>query len=267
MSEVKNRGVLPEDNGGNKTMTDIFFAEESPKMLEAYKKAQETFKYFWRELSWEYRRIIPALDVACVKVRFSQIMEDNDTPTVEHMWVNEIDFDGENIKGILINEPNLLTNIKVEDTVIVPLSQISDWLFTQGGITFGGFTIQAARSEMSDNERKEHDEAWGLDFGDYNDIWVVTNQQKYPENLEEHPMSKNMREKLIEFLQQNPGELTSKDDLGNTLLHRESIAGNRTSVEVLLQLGVAKNAKNKNKKTALDYAKQLNWENIIPILE
>ncbi len=36
--------------------TKIFYADgENPKMIEAYKRAQETFKYFWRELSWEYR--------------------------------------------------------------------------------------------------------------------------------------------------------------------------------------------------------------------
>ncbi|KAF5269738.1 hypothetical protein FQR65_LT17944 [Abscondita terminalis] len=38
-------------------------------------------------------------------------------------------------------------------------------------------------------ERKEHDKAWGLDFGDYNETLIVSQQKEYPENLEEHPMS------------------------------------------------------------------------------
>jgi uncharacterized protein YegJ (DUF2314 family) len=80
----------------------IFFADGAdPKMLEAYKKAQETFKYFWREQSWEYRRIIPGLNVSCVKVAFSQEDPNSENPIVEQMWINEIDFDGDNVKGYL----------------------------------------------------------------------------------------------------------------------------------------------------------------------
>lgn len=92
----------------------IFFADAAdPEMSKAYKKAQETFKYFWREQSWEYRRIIPALSVSCVKVAFSQEDPSSDSPIVEHMWINDINFDGDLIKGYLINKPNKLTNIEV----------------------------------------------------------------------------------------------------------------------------------------------------------
>jgi uncharacterized protein YegJ (DUF2314 family) len=244
--------------------TPIFFADgESPKMIEAFQKAQETFKYFWRELSWEYRRIIPALDVACVKLAFTQEI-DNET-VVEHMWINDINFDGENIYGILVNDPGELTNVSNGDEAAIPISQISDWLFAIGGKTYGAFTIQAMRSEMSEDERDAHDEAWGLDFGDFNDILVVNEQKEKPENLIEHPMSKNMKESLIDFVKNNPEEVTQQDDLGYTFLHRETIAGNQTSVEVLLEYGADKNAKTESGKTPLDYAKELNWEHLIPL--
>lgn len=36
----------------------------------AGERARKTFKYFWRELFWERRRIIPTLDFAMVKVPF-----------------------------------------------------------------------------------------------------------------------------------------------------------------------------------------------------
>lgn len=263
---------------------EIFWADsDSPKMIEAFKNAQKTFKYFWRELSWDYRRIVPALNVACVKAAFQQEIEGQDTPIVEHMWINEVSFDGNNISGVLINTPHELTNISDGDSVSIPLSQISDWLFaitenkpkgmfskllssTPKVKTYGGFTIQAMRSEMSKQERKEHDEAWGLEFGDYNEVWLAYEQKEKPENLIEHPMSKNMREKLIEFLQANPNEITNADDKGLTLLHTETIAGNLTSVEVLLKLGADKSLKTQDGQTALDFAKKLNWEHIIPVL-
>lgn len=265
----------------------VFFADGSdPKMIEAYKKAQETFKYFWREQSWEYNRIIPGLNVSCVKAAFSQKHPDSGELIVEHMWLNEIDFDGDLVKGILINQPNDLTNIEVGDYVDVPLNEISDWLFAMTPMTpkpkglsklfsasaeplpkaYGGFTIQKMRSDMSASERKEHDKAWGLDFGDYNDIEIVHGQKEQPENLIEHPMSRNSKENFVKFLKDYPDEMNYTDENGFTLLHRETIAGNLTSIKILLEAGADKNAQTKNGKTALDYARQLNWEHLIPVL-
>jgi len=151
--------------------------------------------------------------------------------------------------------------------VEVPLDQISDWLFTSAGKTYGGFTIQALRSGMEEQERKEHDEAWGLDFGDYNDISIVFEQKKHPENLVEHPMSINMRDKLAAFISEHPEQLSNADDAGYTILHREAVAGNRSSVEVLLQLGADKEVKTGKGDSALVLAKQVGWEQIIPLLE
>ncbi|MET3036954.1 DUF2314 domain-containing protein [Chryseobacterium sp. NRRL B-14859] len=265
----------------------FFFADGSdPQMIEAYKKAQETFKYFWREQSWEYRRIIPGLNVSCVKVAFSEDTEDGET-IVEHMWINDVNFDGENVKGYLINEPNNLTQVKAGDYFEIPLREISDWLFaitpsvkkSKGLLkmfssnnnplpkAYGGFTIQKMRSDMSPQERKDHDEAWQLDFGDFNDIEVVNEQREKPENLIEHPMSKNMKDEFVKFLKENPDELTHVDENGLTLLHRETIAGNLSIVKAALDSGADRNIRSKNGKTALEYAQQLKWEHIIPVLE
>ena len=246
----------------------IFYSEaDDPEMISAFQKAQETFPYFWRELHWEYRRIVPALDLACVKVAFMQEAPGKTKPIVEHMWVNDVEFDGDNVSGVLINDPNELTNVKNGDPVVVPLSQVSDWLFSSQGNTYGGFTIQLLRSKMEEDEREEHDEAWGLDFGDYNDILLAYKQKEHPENLIEHPMSINMKDSLIDFLKEYPLEITSRNEAGYTMLHREVIAGNKTSAEVLLQSGADKNSTTNSGKTALDFAKQLGWQHIVPLLE
>lgn len=246
----------------------VFYADgESPEMINAIKKAQSTFKYFWRELSWEYRRIIPGLDVACAKIIFTQHVDNSDKPLIEHMWINEVGFDGDYVYGTLVNDPNQLTNIENGDPVRVPLTHLSDWLFCIDGKTYGGFTIQQMRSQMKEQELNEHDEAWGLNFGDYNDVLIVNKQKEHPENLTEHPMSKNMGDSLANFIKENPAELTNKDENGYTLLHREAIAGNKTSVEVLLTYGADKTAQTNSGKTALDFANQLEWEHLIPILQ
>ncbi|MDQ0780855.1 DUF2314 domain-containing protein [Chryseobacterium sp. W4I1] len=265
----------------------IFTDGKDPKMIAAYEKARETFKYFWREQSWENRRIIPGLDLAFVKAVFREEDMETGEDTVEHMWINDIEFDGDTVSGFLINEPNELTNIQAGDYFEVPLNEISDWLFAITPTvkaptdlakllipeeeplprTYGGFTIHKMRADMSEDERKEHDEAWQLDFGDFNEILVVNDQKEKPENLVEHPMSKNMEEEFVKFLQEYPNEIIHADENGLTLLHKETIAGNLTSVKVILAAGADKNIKSNKGKTALDYAKQLKWEHIIPVLE
>ncbi|MDR2223489.1 MAG: DUF2314 domain-containing protein [Flavobacteriaceae bacterium] len=245
----------------------IFYAQgDDPILVAAYEKAQDTFKYFWREVAWEYRRIIPGLSTACVKVAFTEEVPGSDDVLVEHMWIGNIDFDGSVIYGELLNEPIDIKSIKVGDEVGVTIEQISDWMIVSDDKTYGGFTIQAMRSVMSDEERQEHDAAWGLDFGSYDEVLVVRDQIEHPEYLIEHPMSVNMKDSLIEFLDQNPDEVKVTDEAGITFLHREVIAGNLTSTEVLLEKGADKLAKTKDGKTALDFARELNWSHIIPVL-
>jgi uncharacterized protein YegJ (DUF2314 family) len=246
---------------------EIFFAKDNdPKMNEAFKKARESFKYFWREVYWEYRRIAPALNLACVKAAFFQNIKDKNEPVVEHMWINNINFDGERIRGVLINEPNELTCVRNGDRVEVFMEQVSDWLFAIKSKTYGGFTIQTIRSDLGLQDRRSHDDAWRLDFGDCNKILIAYGQEEHPENLIEHPMSKNMRDKFAEFIMENPSEITNKDEFGYTMLHKEAIAGNKTTIEILLQFGADKTAKTNSGKSALDFAKKLNWEHIIPLL-
>jgi len=247
---------------------EVFFAQnDDPQMILAYKKAQDTFKYFWRELYWERRRIVPALDVAYVKVAFAQDTKNDDSPIIEHMWIEDINFDGNKVTGTLINKPNRLTNVAQGNNVEIPLNQISDWLFAINRKTYGGFTIQVLRSEMTARAREEHDNAWGLNFGDYDEVLLVFEQKRNPENLIEHPMSINMQPKFIEFLESNPHSVFEKDDMGYTMLHKEAIAGNASAIEVLTRFTLDISEKTNSGKTALDFAKDLDWTHIIPLLE
>lgn len=246
----------------------VFFVQgDDPAMLQAAQRAQDTFKYFWRELSWEYRRVVPALDVALVKAVFTQETGPDTQPIIENMWVTNIAFDGEFIYGILANKPDELTNIDYEDEVKLPLTQISDWLMVTQGQTYGGFSIHVIRAAMTEERRKVHDEEeWELNFGDPNDIQIVYQEKENPDNLIEHPMSIHMREKVIQHLQQKPGVINDADEAGYTLLHKETINGNKAVVEELIFAGADASRKTNTGKTALDFAISLNWEHIIPLL-
>lgn len=261
-SSLLGKGKRSEDKRTQK----IFLAEQDQKMEDATREAQKTFRFFWRELYWEHRRIIPALGFAMVKVPFRQEVSGRRDPVVEHMWINHIGFDGDLITGELVNEPHQLTNVEVGAKVSLEIREITDWMFSMQGKTYGGFTIHALRSGMSERERKKHDEAWGVDFGDYEEILVAYQQKETPENLIEHPMSKNMAEKYREFFGENPDEIHQKDHNGHTPLHTETIAGNRTSVEVLLELGSDKTLTSNSGKTPLQYAEFMNWEHLLEVL-
>lgn len=179
--------------------------DDDPEMEAASKKARETFRYFWRELFWERRRIIPGLSIAAVKAPFSDPPGHDAAgrPGVEQMWINEVDFDGDTISGMLLNSPNWLTSVRQGYAARFRIDEISDWMYDQLGVVCGAYTVNLMRSRMKPQERWTHDDAWGLDFGDPAFVRVVPEQKKpgffrslfggkTSEEIGDHPMSVNM---------------------------------------------------------------------------
>ncbi|ULJ63602.1 DUF2314 domain-containing protein [Wielerella bovis] len=244
----------------------IVWLNPDDDLEQAYAHARATFKYFWRELYWEYRRMIPALDFAMVKAPFMQEV-DGEIRT-EHMWLNEIDFDGIHISGTLVNEPHELTIVSAGERIEgLPVDAISDWMFLCQDVVYGGFTVQAARVQMDEAERAEHDEAWGLNFGEAGKTLLVYEQEAHPENVQEHPMCVNMVEKWREHLQQNADLPTESNERGYTLLHTEAIAGNAPLVALLLAHGADPKAQTDEGYTAADFARHLQWQNVLVALD
>ncbi len=226
-------------------------AGESERLRVASANARATFKYFWRELSWEYRRIVPGLGMAAVKLAFANPDAGPDDPPVEHMWIGDIQFDGSSVSGVLMNEPEWITGLAVGAPVSVPLAEIEDWIYTQEGRAYGGYTIDAMRADMNERERREHDQAWGLDFGTPGQVQVVPSATRKKGGLlsalwskpaaadpaDEHPMSENMADKVEEALRDNPSVVKDVDEAGWSMLHREALAGNYTPVAIMLRHG------------------------------
>ncbi len=275
-------------------MAQVFFASDSdPKMQAAYEKARATFRYFWREMAWERRRIVPALDMAVVKVPFQDppgTKYDSKVPEAEQMWLSDVDFDGKAITGTLINSPNWLKSISEGDEARVPLKGITDWMYAIGGRAYGGFTVNAMRAAMGRSECAKHDAAWGLDFGDPNSIQLVQSGQPQakstggflskwfggskatptapaPVDLNaEHPMALNMAESLEEFVTQDPSNVNARDDRGWTYLHQLALAGTKTGVEIMLKHGADINAVTSHGLTALQLAQSLDWKEVAAFL-
>lgn len=272
------------------TESPVFYTPgEDPAMEQVSARARETFCFFWREMAWEQRRIIPGCDMAAVKAAFSdppEIRAQNPGGLeVEQMWVTEVDFDGRIISGTLINSPDSLQTFSEGDRVEIPLKRLTDWMYVIAGEVCGGFTIDLMRSRMSPQERKHHDEAWGMDFGEVGIVNVVppaflgqakkkgffsgfSKPKAVPQDYAalaatEHPMSVNMRESLEQNLKQDPSLLTGADDKGFTFLHQLALAGSLDGVDVCLKQGANPKQPAKNGMTPLALAKSLGWTKVV----
>ncbi len=228
----------------------VFHAEaDDPALEESSRSARQTFPYFWRELSWEYRRIVPAHDTACVKFAFGEPGQ------VEHMWANQVDFDGVNVKGVLLNEPNKGAGVHRGDRIDRPLAVLDDWLLAKNKTVFGAFTVRCMRSRMSAKERKKHDAAWGLPFGDAREVPLP-----YPGD--DHPMALNVETDFDGSFTADPSLLRMTDDRGFTLLHREALAGNANIVALLLRHGADPRCLTPDGRTPAALARALGWTRI-----
>ena len=279
-----------------KSQSPIFKSPSDDKEMEqAASKGRQTFKYFWREMSWEHRRIIPGLELAAVKASFSdppEIRAKNPGGLeVEHMWLLEVEFDGKQIQGTLINAPHSLKTYQEGDRVTIAGKQLFDWMYVIAGNVYGGFTVDLLRSRMSKGERLQHDKAWGFDFGDVGVVPLVppdyigepplkkkglfsflggskSTPQDYAKVAgSEHPMSVNMRESLDQTFTENPQMVHQTDDRGYNFLHQLSLAGSWDGVDVCLKHGADPKTTASNGMTPYSLAKCLGWKRVMERLQ
>lgn len=257
--------------------------DEDRAFNEAVKAARETFKFFWREVSWEQRRIVPALNGAWVKIVFVDPSIGDPNLDTEFMWVAIHQFDGNMLTGELINQPKTLKNIQQGARVQRSLRDLVDWLYFCNGKAYGGHTVQHFRAHMSLAERKEHDAAWGVDFGDPSEVPFEAHRsdgtkgeersflQKMlrgsrPPAHQDHPMCLNCTEVFASQLGGNPALVHLKDEAGLSMLHREALAGNFALVQVLASLGANRSETTDSGATPADLAERMGWGEVAAFL-
>jgi uncharacterized protein YegJ (DUF2314 family) len=65
------------------------------------------------------------------------------TGNVEHIWINVQKIEGEQVHGVLANEPHDLGDWKLGTAVTAKVADLSDWLFLRDGEMVGGYTVKA----------------------------------------------------------------------------------------------------------------------------
>jgi uncharacterized protein YegJ (DUF2314 family) len=256
---------------------------QDPEMAQARRAARDSFKFFWRELSWERRRIVPGLGMAAVKVAFPTPRAGPSIPPLEFMWIDDIAFDGHTVSGKLLNDSHWTETLRAGVPVSVPLAEINDWLYAIGDRPYGGFTVDVLRARMPAEERRAHDAAWGLDFGAPGAVatvppyepaarrapfWtsLLARKRDAAADAPEHPMSENAADKIEQALRQNPSWATDVDAEGWTMLQREALAGNATPVSLLLRYGAERGARTPRGSTALELARVMDWPRVVRLL-
>jgi uncharacterized protein YegJ (DUF2314 family) len=245
-----------DDGAGEKEAT-VYYAPLDGDMDAACAQARETFKYFWREMCWEQRRIVKACEVASVKAPFA---DDGDVRggRVEHLWLANVDFDGRRITGEVLNAPDRLRSVRRGDGAELPLDRISDWMYTIRGRVCGAFTVGVIRRSMDPGSLADHDAAWGLDFGPPGQILLVPRGDGWSEPDTEHPMSVNMS-RAYPGGAEGAHIATARDHRGWTQLHHHALAGNLAMVDALLAAGADPSATTPEGDTAATLAERIAW--------
>ena len=114
------------------------FSGDDPEMNAAIDKARRRLPEFRRALDEDARRLIPLIEGSLAKAKFESAI----TQKAEHMWIEDAGFENDQVVGTLSSEPQAIPEHRKGDWVSVPLENITDWVYRQGGQTFGGFTVR-----------------------------------------------------------------------------------------------------------------------------
>jgi len=132
------------------------------EMNAAMQTARDRFSEFWREVSADYKRVIPALGGSMVKAYFDD--PGGSRQGGEHMWVRGVEYDGKMITGELADTPRHLRSVRAGQQVSFPLERLSDWFYVEGGKAVGAFTVRLLRTRMREEERRAHDSHYPFRF-------------------------------------------------------------------------------------------------------
>ncbi|MBC8064979.1 MAG: DUF2314 domain-containing protein [Chlorobia bacterium] len=114
---------------GNPPVSSV--SDDDPEMNKAIQKARDTLNSFIAELKKQGNREF------AVKAGLS-------TPEggIEHIWIDDPVYDGNQFKGKLGNEPLRLKDVKLGDPIVVEREKVSDWIIMDGEKMTGGYTAK-----------------------------------------------------------------------------------------------------------------------------
>jgi len=115
---------------------------DDSEMTAAIARARETLPQFWGAFEKHERG----------ESDFSLKVRITDKHGTEHFWATDIEHREGKIKGIINNDPNTITSVKLGDVVEIPEADITDWLYMREGKMVGNFTLKVLFKQMPAKE-------------------------------------------------------------------------------------------------------------------
>ena len=126
-----------------------------PAMAAAFRKARATLEGFLAIA----KNPSPNLTTLALKVRVRELASN------EYFWVTPFRVEGEGFSGILNNEPRVVRNVKMGQTLRFKSSDVVDWMYydTAQKRMYGNFTACALLTREPPKERAKAKEQYGLE--------------------------------------------------------------------------------------------------------
>ncbi len=81
----------------------------------------------------------------------------SDDRHVEHLWVGNLRFDGQNFQGQIDNAPHDIDSVHLGQSVTIAPRKATDWMFVKNGKLFGGYTTRVLYARLSHRDRARFD--------------------------------------------------------------------------------------------------------------
>lgn len=97
---------------------------------------------------------------------FSVKIEFTDFGNTEHIWVDNLLYEGGILFGNIANTPKKIKDLKQGQKIKVEMEKATDWMYLRNDILQGGYTIRAIRNKMSAAEKAAFDKNLGFKIVD-----------------------------------------------------------------------------------------------------
>ena len=134
--------ILALLSGCSKQDKVVSVADDDPEMLAAIAKARDTLPEFWTVFDKREHG----------ESGFAMKVKITDKSGSEHFWATDLERRDGKIMGTINNEPNIVSTVKLGERIVIPESDISDWLYLRGGKMVGNETLKPLLKTMSASE-------------------------------------------------------------------------------------------------------------------
>ena len=138
LSQALAQAAAPAPQPGSRSSV-VGVPSDDPVMAQAIVKATASLPDFFKRLAQPG----PGEDGFAVKIYYPTA-----TGGGEHIWANNVTFDGTSVTATISNEPLHIPDVKLGQKVTVGVDRITDWMYILDRKIHGGQTIRAVLPRM-----------------------------------------------------------------------------------------------------------------------